>query len=105
MGNSEDEAAVQLARLEVKLDSVLEELRREREATRSVYTDHEERLRRFETLGDPQKVLLDIHQRLEMHELHARKVDRWIHSIPVGTAIAFVIAVGGLISYVHGITP
>lgn len=105
MTHTEDDSGIQLARLEVKLDSVLEELRRDRESFKMVYADHEERIRRFEVLGDPQKVLADVNKRLDAHDDHARKVDRWIHSIPVGTAIAFIVAVGSLISYIQGVTP
>lgn len=106
MSDSDDDTrALQLARLEVKVDSILEQLREDRETMKERFSDHEFRLRRLEEIGDPKQVLKRIENRLDDLEDHSAKTDRWIHALPVGTVIAFVIAVGGLISYVNGITP
>jgi hypothetical protein len=84
MSDSDDDTrALQLARLEVKVDSILEQLREDRETMKERFVENR--------LGDLDK--------------HAAKTDRWIHALPVGTVIGFVIAVGGLVSYVNGITP
>jgi len=106
MSDSDDDTrALQLARLEVKVDSILEQLREDRETMKERFADHEIRLRRLEEIGDPKKVLQNLETRLGDLDKHAAKTDRWIHALPVGTVIAFVIAVGGLVSYVNGITP
>lgn len=106
MSDSDDDTrALQLARLEVKVDSILEQLREDRETFKERFSDHEVRLRRIEEIGDPKKVLTNVEDRLGGLEKRMTKAERWIHAIPVGVVIAFIVAVGALISYVNGITP
>lgn len=87
-----------LVRLEVKMDAIIQMIQEDRERDRMSLLDHENRLREIERAGDIKQKLIDQNRRLG-------SVERWVHALPVGLVITFVVAVGGLVSYVGGITP
>lgn len=97
-GSDMDERALQIARLEVKVDTILEHLKEDRETMKERFSDHEERLRKLETRKDVAPKVEDLEKRVV-------KTERWVHAIPVVVVIGFIVAVGGLLGYVNTLTP
>lgn len=93
---SNDDLHERVVRVEVKLDSLIQMMIEDRERDRVALLDHETRLREVERAGDIAKKLSD-------HDRRLTTTERWVHALPVGLVITFVVAVGGLVSYVGGL--
>ena len=87
-----------IVRLEVKVDTIIAMIQEDRDRYKMSILDHEQRLREVERAGD-------IKAKLTRHEQRLTNAERWIHALPVGLVITFVVAVGGLVSYVGGLPP
>lgn len=96
--NGDAELRDRLVRLEVKIESLIQMILEDRERDKTAILDHETRIREIERAGDIETKLSNLNSRMT-------NAERWVHALPVGLVITFVIAVGGLVSYVGGITP
>lgn len=97
-GSNPEDIHERVVRVEVKLDTIIQMMQEDRERDRTALLDHETRLREIERAGD-------IAERLVGHDKRLSTAERWIHALPVGLVITFVVAVGGLVSYVGGLPP
>lgn len=95
-GSNTDDVHERVVRVEVKIDTVIQMMQEDRERDRVALLDHETRLRELERAGD-------IAAKLAGHEQRLSTAERWIHALPVGLVITFIVAVGGLVSYVGGL--
>lgn len=95
-GSNPEDLHERVVRVEVKLDTIIQMMQEDRERDRMALLDHETRIREIERAGD-------IFAKLNSHEQRLSTTERWVHALPVGLVITFIVAVGGLVSYVGGL--